>query len=211
MWDEKEGRCMEKVTIVYKGSSIVKVEEELTNLYVGELNNVVVEEVSWELDIYRAIIELPENEKQKFLERVKEYFKDRDDILSINDEEKQERSSLEIAVKGKDTAKALLKFYVKALKYHYPSATVKNYYPLVTEEDMKLALENRFNDSEWTGEIWMFIKQKRKNIVRISRYTWYKKERMLVLSLDCLPVSKQKEFVKKAKQMLKNKAQIQVL
>jgi hypothetical protein len=246
---------MEKISVVYKDFSIVKVEEELSDLYVRELKKYgykdilkenwlfdfddgissrqivirdrkgdavvadgVVKEISGETGICRVVVELyslpreGNDERQRFLENVKWYFANRDDVIEINGEEKPQRYSLTICVWHKDTAKDLLKFYVKALKYHYPNATVKNYYPLVTKQDIKDSLENRFDDNRWTGEIWLLIKRKKRNTVKISEYTWYKKERMLVLSLSCLPFGKQKEFIRKAKQMLKDKkAKIQIL
>jgi hypothetical protein len=242
---------MDKISVVYKDSSIVKVEEELSDLYIRELkkhyNDViktewqfgdgissreivirdrntdavvadgVVKETLSETDICRAVVELyslprENNERQKFIQKVKLYFRDRDDVLEINGEEKPQRYTLEISVKcKKDVAKRLLKFYIKAIRYHYPNATIRNYYPIVTKEDTRLSLENRFDDNRWVGEIWLFIKQNKRNIVKISQYTWYKRQRKLVLSLNCLPKSKQREFVKKVKRMFKDeKAKIQV-
>jgi hypothetical protein len=224
-----------KIKVVYK--DYLDVSEELADLYIGELKkyyNQQAEKSRWsygytsdmtsksndELGISKTTLYLnllPQEERQKFLQKVKWYFQNRDDIISItnddeNDEEKPQRYSLTICVWHKDTAKDLLKFYVKALKYHYPNAVVKNYFPIVTKQDVKNSLENRFDDNSWTGEILLLVKRKKRNMVKISEYTWYKKERMLVLSLSCLPKSKQKEFIKKAKQIAKdNNTKIQVL
>jgi hypothetical protein len=117
---------MEKISIVYK-NSIVKVEEELSDLYIRELKKYGYKDVlkdSWrfgdgissrqivirdrktdavvsdsvvketiETDICKVTVELyslprGNNERLKFFEKVKWYFANRDDIISINDEEK---------------------------------------------------------------------------------------------------------------------------
>jgi len=188
-------------------------------IIVGDESSTMTSQSNDELGISKTTLYLnllPQEERQKFLQKVEWYFRDRDYVISVvsndeDDEEKPQRYSLTITVYGKDTAKSLLKFYVKALKYHYPNATVKNYYPIVTKEDVRLGLENRFNDNEWSGDVLLLIKHKNRNTVRISRYTWYKKQRKLILSLSCLPKSKQREFIRKAKQLFKDKAKIQVL
>jgi len=236
------------IKVVYV--NYLDVDEELADLYISELKKHYnqIEKSRWnygwvseryiivgdrdstmtkksdELNVSKVTLYLnllPENERERFLNKTRWYFANRDDVISIliddeddeDDYEKQEKRSLEIeiSVNGKDEAKNLLKFYIRAIKYHYPSSTVKNYFPIVTEQDVKKNLENIFDDNRWSGEILLLIKQKKRNIVKISRYTWYKREKKLVLSLSCLPKSKQREFVKKVKQLLKDKTKIQVL
>jgi len=195
------------ISILFKQSPL-DVKGEILSLlgsHILELKEKTYEDLNQE----RIVVTVSASEKD-IVKKLRQYFKRRDDVIAINDEEKPSRNSISIAIDyGElETVKQVLKLYLRALKYYYypyPS-TIKNYYWIPQKNDWY-----SYDYNKYVGEFWVYVKYKKKMAVMISEYIVYRKDKRFVLSLSCLPKSKQREFVKKVKQLLKDKTKIQVL